>query len=65
MNGIPAGERKLVTSHDSLGPYADRYDIEVIGAAIPSLSTQAQGEAGEPAALVETIRETGVSAFFP
>lgn len=65
MGGIPADERKLVTSHDALGYYADRYGIEVIGAAIPSLSTQAQASAGETAALVETIRETGVSAVFP
>lgn len=65
MGSIPAEERLLVTSHDALGYYADRYGIEVVGAAIPSLSTQAQASAGETADLVETIRRTGVNAVFP
>jgi len=65
MESIPAAERKLVTSHDALGYYADRYGIEVIGAAIPSLSTQGQASAGETADLVETIERTGVSTVFP
>ncbi len=65
VDEVPAAQRKLVTSHDALGYYADRYGIEVIGAAIPSLSTQAQASAGETADLVETIRSTGVSAVFP
>lgn len=65
MERIPAGDRKLVTSHDSLSRYAERYGIEVVGAAIPALSTQAQPSAGETAELVELIREQGVSAVFP
>ena len=65
MSAIPAPERKLVTSHDALGYYADRYGIEVIGAAIPSLSTQGQASAGETADLVDTIKRTGVSTVFP
>ena len=62
---VPAADRKLVTSHDSLGRYAERYGIEVVGAAIPALSTQAQPSAGETAELVELIREQGVRAVFP
>jgi ABC-type Zn uptake system ZnuABC Zn-binding protein ZnuA len=62
---IPADRRKLVTSHDALGYYADRYGIEVIGAAIPALSTQAQASAGETADLVDLIRAEGVGAVFP
>ena len=34
---IPASRRKLVTDHDALGYYADRYDIEVVGTVIPAL----------------------------
>ena len=59
MKGIPEPQRKLVTTHDALGYFADRYGIEVIGAAIPALSTQAQPSAGETAELVELIRDTG------
>jgi ABC-type Zn uptake system ZnuABC Zn-binding protein ZnuA len=65
MAAVPARERKLVTSHDALGYYADRYGIEVIGATIPSLSTQAEPSAGDTAELVDLIRATGVSTIFP
>ena len=61
----PRRERRLVTDHDALGYYADRYAIEVIGTVIPALSTQAQASAGEVAQLVRTIRSTGVSTIFP
>jgi ABC-type Zn uptake system ZnuABC Zn-binding protein ZnuA len=64
MAEVPARERKLVTTHDALGYYARRYDIEVVGAVIPSLSTRGQPSAGEVAALVRTIREQGVKAIF-
>ncbi len=65
LRRIPASERKLVTDHDALGYYADRYDIDVIGTVIPANSTQAQASAGEVARLVRTIRATGVSTIFP
>lgn len=62
---VPADERKLVTSHDALGYFSDRYDIEPVGAAIPALTTQAQPSAGETAELVELIEVEGVNAVFP
>jgi ABC-type Zn uptake system ZnuABC Zn-binding protein ZnuA len=62
---IPAGRRKLVTSHDSLGYYARRYGFHVIGAAIPSLSSQAQPSAASTDRLVRQIREQRVPAIFP
>lgn len=64
MSGIPADDRKLVTTHDALGYFAERYDIEVIGAVIPSRSTRGQASAGETARLVETIRSEGVRTVF-
>jgi ABC-type Zn uptake system ZnuABC Zn-binding protein ZnuA len=62
---LSAGERKLVTTHDALGYFADRYRLEVIGAAIPALTTQAQPSAGETTALADQIEEEGVNAIFP
>ncbi|MEA2332456.1 MAG: zinc/manganese transport system substrate-binding protein [Thermoleophilaceae bacterium] len=62
---VPADRRKLVTTHDALGYFADRYGIEVIGAVIPSLSTQAQPSARDVEALVQQIRDEGVEAIFP
>ena len=65
IDRVPAAQRKLVTSHDSLGPFAERYGLEVVGAAIPALTTQAQASAGETAELVELIEREDVEAVFP
>jgi ABC-type Zn uptake system ZnuABC Zn-binding protein ZnuA len=61
---VPAAQRTLVTTHDSLGFYARRYGIRVVGAVIPSRSTAAQPSAGEVSELVETIRREDVKAIF-
>lgn len=65
MRAIPATRRRLVTDHDALGYYADRYRIEVLGTVIPALTTQAQASAGEVARLVDAIRAAGVRTIFP
>ena len=65
MRRVPPDKRKLVTTHDALGYFAERYGIEVIGAVIPSLSTQAQPSAKDVDALVEQIEDEGVEAIFP
>jgi zinc/manganese transport system substrate-binding protein len=62
---VPPEKRKVVTTHDSLGYFARRYGIDVVGAVIPSLSTQAQASAGDVQRLVEQIRREGVEAVFP
>jgi ABC-type Zn uptake system ZnuABC Zn-binding protein ZnuA len=61
---VPKAQRKLVTTHDALGYYAERYGLEVVGTVIPSLSTQGQPSAGELAELAETIRHEGVKVVF-
>lgn len=65
MQQIPDSRRKLVTTHDSYAHFAARYDLKVIGALIPSRSTQAQPSTGETAALIQQIEEEGVEAIFP
>lgn len=65
FESLPAKERKLVTTHDSLAYLARRYGLEVIGAVIPSLSTQAQPSAGDVEALVDQIESEHVAAVFP
>lgn len=62
---VPPGKRKIVTTHDALGYFADRYGVKVIGAVIPSLSTQAQASAKDVNKLVNQIRSEGVEAIFP
>ena len=62
---LPASRRKLVTTHDALGHYADRYGLEVIGAVIPSMSSQAQPSSKDVGELVDLIRKEKVKAIFP
>ncbi|HEY8769858.1 MAG TPA: zinc ABC transporter substrate-binding protein, partial [Thermoleophilaceae bacterium] len=62
---IPPPKLKLVTSHDALGYYAERYGLRVIGALIPSLSTNAQPSARDIERLVSQIEGERVEAIFP
>jgi ABC-type Zn uptake system ZnuABC Zn-binding protein ZnuA len=62
---LPPDARRLVTSHDALGYYARRYGFRLIGAAIPSLSTQAQPSAAATRRLVAQIKAQHVAAIFP
>jgi ABC-type Zn uptake system ZnuABC Zn-binding protein ZnuA len=65
IDRVPAARRKFVTSHDALGPFAARYGLKVVGALIPSRSTQAQPSLRDTERLVEQIRAQGVAAIFP
>jgi ABC-type Zn uptake system ZnuABC Zn-binding protein ZnuA len=62
---VPRSQRKLVTDHDAFGYFAGRYGITVVGAVIPSQTTQAQPSARDTARLVELIRREHVQAVFP
>lgn len=62
---VPPSQRRLVTDHDAFNYFAKRYAIDVIGAVIPSQTTQAQPSAGEVARLVRTIKDENVRAIFP
>jgi zinc/manganese transport system substrate-binding protein len=57
-------QRVLVTNHDSLGYFADRYDFEILGSVIPSASTLAQTNPAELEELAESIEAAGVTAIF-
>jgi zinc/manganese transport system substrate-binding protein len=65
VDRVPPGKRKIVTTHDALGYFADRYGVKVVGAVIPSLSTQAQASARDVDKLVNQIRDEDVAAIFP
>lgn len=62
---IPVDKRKLVTNHDALGYFANAYGFKIIGAVIPSATT----EAADPSArqtvdLLNIIKANGVHAIF-
>lgn len=61
---IPKINRKLVTGHESMGYFARAYRFTLVGAIIPSLSSQAQPSAGELAKLRAQIAAEKVPAIF-
>ncbi|WP_423224821.1 metal ABC transporter substrate-binding protein [Candidatus Amarolinea aalborgensis] len=64
VSQAPPAARQLVTNHESLGYFADRYGFQVIGAIIPSVSTGAAPSAQQLAGLIDHIRATGARAIF-
>ncbi len=61
---VPVADRKLVTGHESLGYYARRYGFKLVGAIVPSLTSQAEVSASDLAALKTLIQENQVKAVF-
>ena len=61
---LPAESRKLVTSHEALGYFADRYGFEVIGTVIPTPSSMAQTNPAQLEELAEIIEHEGIKAIF-
>lgn len=64
FSAIPPDRRALVTNHHVFGYLAERFDFEVIGAAIPGGTTLAAPSASDLADLVAAISETGVPTIF-
>jgi ABC-type Zn uptake system ZnuABC Zn-binding protein ZnuA/ABC-type Mn2+/Zn2+ transport system permease subunit len=65
VDSVPRRERKLVTDHDAFGYFARRYGVEVVGAVIPSQTTQGQPSAKDVSELIALIEREGVKAVFP
>jgi len=61
---IPAEKRLLVTNHESLGYFADRYGFRVVGVVIPSVSSEALATAPQLALLVDGLKKAGAPAVF-
>ena len=61
---LPAADRKLVTGHESMGYFAQRYGFKLIGAIIPSITSQAEVSASSLAALKKLIEDNKVKAIF-
>ncbi len=61
---IPQADRKLVTGHESMGYFAQRYSFKLVGVIIPSLSSQAGVSAADLVALKKDIQDNQVKAIF-
>ncbi|MBU3701207.1 MAG: zinc ABC transporter substrate-binding protein [Acidimicrobiia bacterium] len=64
LAAIPEPRRILVTNHDALGYFANRFGLTVKGVIVPGGSTQAEPSAAEVADLVKVLRATRVPAIF-
>ena len=64
VNTIPAEHRLLVTNHEAMGYFADRYGFTIVGTVIPSVSTEASTSAKEMAALIDQIKASSAPAIF-
>jgi len=64
VDTLPQDSRKLVTGHESMGYFAQRYGFKLIGAIIPSLSDQADVSAADLAVLKQEILDNHVKAIF-
>lgn len=61
---VPEAQRVLVTGHDSLSYFLADYDIAFAGAILPSFEDNAEPSASEIDALINRIKEAGVTAIF-
>ncbi len=64
ISSLPITSRKIVTNHDALGYFAQRYGFQVIGDVIPSLGTEQEPSAKAMAQLSSTIKAQRVKAIF-
>lgn len=61
---LPADQRKLITNHDALEYFAERFNLEVIGTVIPGGSTLAEPSAADLSELVALVKANNVNAIF-
>lgn len=64
LASVPPEARTLVTDHDSLAYFAERFDFNVAGTVIPSTTTGAEPSAQDLEALAEILRREEVPAIF-
>ena len=64
LSAVPSERRILVTDHDALAYFANRYDFEVVGVVIPGGSTLGETSSQDLATLVSVMRDRQVSAIF-
>ena len=62
IDRIPAGKRRIITSHDAFGYFAHDYGISFL--APEGISTDAEASAADVAKLIQQIREQRASALF-
>ena len=62
--GLAPQQRVLVTNHDSLSYFADRYGFRVVGTVLPAATSAAEASIAHLEELAEIIEREGVTAIF-
>ena len=64
VSPIPEKKRLLVTNHEALGYFAERYGFTVVGTVVESFSSGASPSAQQMAGLIDQIKTSGAPAIF-
>ena len=64
VSQIPPERRLLITNHESLNYFAERYGFTIIGTVIESFSSDASPSAQQMASLVDQIKASGAPAIY-
>lgn len=64
VESVPAERRLLVTNHEALGYFAERYGFTIVDTILPSFSSEASASAQEVASAIERIKLSGAPAIF-
>jgi ABC-type Zn uptake system ZnuABC Zn-binding protein ZnuA len=64
IGALPEAGRELVTSHDALSYFADRYGLEVVATPFPASGPEAEPSAAALGDVIDAVRETGAPALF-
>lgn len=64
VNTIPEERRLLVTNHEAMGYFAERYGFTVVDTILPSFSSEASASAQEIAASIELVKDSDAPAIF-
>jgi zinc/manganese transport system substrate-binding protein len=64
LAALRRSDRELVTSHDTLAYFADRYGFDVVATAFSASGAEAEPSAAAIADVIETVERTGVPAVF-
>jgi zinc/manganese transport system substrate-binding protein len=59
---IPEGKRRIITTHDAFGYFAQSYGLEFLSA--QGVSTEAEATPKQVAKLIRQIKDTGIKAVF-
>jgi zinc/manganese transport system substrate-binding protein len=64
LSPIATANRVLVTNHDALGYFADRYGFKIVGVVLPGGSSAAEPKPQDLAELTRQVKAQGVKAIF-